>query len=182
MTIGSRNLRVIQASELSGAPPEPSGNSSRTTVSTGLLSTAASRLAFSNEQGWQQAFPLRVTVHEVWRRATIPVDPSCSRLTSSDRIRSGCRPDTCCSPDGQLFQQFLLVCDAYVDCDICQVQKICNFSWRSNTVPTLVRGAQSVADAGFGQDVLWPLGVRLDFLANLTHINSQILSVGQIIP
>jgi hypothetical protein len=33
------------------------------------------------------------------------------------------------------------------------------------TVSTLIRGAQSVADAGFGQDVLWPLGVRLDFLA-----------------
>ena len=46
----------------------------------------------------------------------------------------------------------------------------------------LIRRAQPIADAGFGQDVLRPLGIGLDLLPELAHIDPQILRVGQLVP
>src|SRR6202011_1931837 len=48
--------------------------------------------------------------------------------------------------------------------------------WRST------RRAQSVADAGFGQDIVRPLRIGLDLLPQLPDVNPQILRVGQIVP
>ena len=49
-------------------------------------------------------------------------------------------------------------------------------------VDTSVRRPQPIADAGLGQDVVRPLGVGLDLLPQLAHIDAQILRVGQIVP
>ena len=41
---------------------------------------------------------------------------------------------------------------------------------------------QPIADAGFGHDVLRPLGVRLDLVAQLAHVHAQVLGICQIVP
>src|SRR5262249_36746572 len=46
----------------------------------------------------------------------------------------------------------------------------------------LVGGAQAVADAGLGQQILRALGVPLDLASELAHIDPQILRVGRLVP
>src|ERR1700740_1381802 len=111
-----------------------------------------------------------------------PVDPSRSRLTSSGRIRSGCRPTGAPALTANSSNNFGLSVTTRSTATSVKFRKSPTFIAIELTVQTLIGSAQSVADAGFGQDVLWPLGVSLDFLAKLTHINPQILGVGQIIP
>jgi hypothetical protein len=43
-------------------------------------------------------------------------------------------------------------------------------------------GAQPVADASFGEDVLRALGIGFDFLPQLPDIYAQVLRVSQIAP
>ena len=81
----------------------------------------------------------------------IPVDPSCSRLTNSDWIRSGCRPSRAPALTDSSSNNSA-VCDDYVDRDIYQVQKIRNFHGDRIYGFNVNQGAQSVADAGFGQE------------------------------
>ena len=46
----------------------------------------------------------------------------------------------------------------------------------------LIRRSQAIADYGFGQHELRALGIDLDLLAKLAHIDPQILRVGELIP
>ena len=46
----------------------------------------------------------------------------------------------------------------------------------------LIGRAQAIADAGLGQHELWPLGIDLDLLAQLTDIDAQILRIRQLVP
>src|SRR6516164_1095019 len=45
-----------------------------------------------------------------------------------------------------------------------------------------VRRPQPIANAGLSENVLRPLRIGLDLLAQLTHIDAQVLGVGEIIP
>src|SRR5947199_2959862 len=45
-----------------------------------------------------------------------------------------------------------------------------------------IRGAEPVADAGFGQRELRALGIGLDLLAELADIDAQILRVSELVP
>ena len=47
---------------------------------------------------------------------------------------------------------------------------------------TSVGRSQAITDPRFSENVLWTFGVGLDLLSQLPHIDSQILSVSQIIP
>src|SRR5262249_17274895 len=42
--------------------------------------------------------------------------------------------------------------------------------------------AQPIADSGLGEDVVRPLGIGLDLLPQLPHVDPQILRVGEIVP
>src|ERR1700730_5958120 len=42
--------------------------------------------------------------------------------------------------------------------------------------------AKSIADAGLGEEILRPLRVRLDLLAQLAHVDAQVLCVGEVAP
>ena len=46
----------------------------------------------------------------------------------------------------------------------------------------LIRRAQPVADAGFGQYELRTLRIGLDLLPELAHVNPQILRIRQLVP
>ena len=52
----------------------------------------------------------------------------------------------------------------------------------ANRNDKLVGRAQTVADAGLGEDILRTLRIGFDLLPQLPHIDAQILRVGQIIP
>ena len=91
MMIGSHNLRAKQARALSGAPPWLSGNSSRTIVSTGLPSTAAKSICSLRRTRMTKGAWISGSRCGIAAPPPIPVDPSSSRLTSSAKIRSGCR-------------------------------------------------------------------------------------------
>src|SRR5262249_56417755 len=46
----------------------------------------------------------------------------------------------------------------------------------------LVGRPQPVTDAGFGHQVVRPLGIRLDLAPQLAHVDAQILRVGWLVP
>src|ERR1043166_5484228 len=50
------------------------------------------------------------------------------------------------------------------------------------TPPASLRRAQAIADAGFGEDILRPLRVGLDLLAQLAPVDAQVLRVGKVAP
>ena len=43
-------------------------------------------------------------------------------------------------------------------------------------------GAQAIADPGLGQNVVRPLGIGLDLVPQLPHVDPQILRIGQVVP
>ena len=49
-------------------------------------------------------------------------------------------------------------------------------------VTRLIRRAQPIADAGLGQHIVRTFGIGLDLLPELTHIDPQILRIGQLVP
>ena len=45
-----------------------------------------------------------------------------------------------------------------------------------------IRRPQPVADAGLGEDVVRALGIGLDLLPQLAHLDAQILRIGELVP
>src|SRR5580704_13167894 len=108
----------------------------------------------------------------------MPVDPSSSRFCNSARIRSGSRSTIAAARRARSSRSFCLSAKAAWIVTWAEDRKSETFMIQQlhkglsgAYLPGSIGGAQTIADAGLGENVLRPLRVGLDLLAELAHID-----------
>src|SRR5262245_11982395 len=124
-----------------------------------------------------------------WGIATpppVPVDPSSSRLRISAEIRSGAksravaaRRASCCNKR-VLSDARMSTCVSAGERNF--LMSIGGAAERQPSLQLMLRRAQTIADAGFRQDILRALGIGFDLLSQLPHLDPQGLRIGEIVP
>src|SRR6476646_5598838 len=119
----------------------------------------------------------------------VPVDPNSSRLRISAAIRSGgksrlaaARRDSSCSKRALSDARMSMRVSLGERNALIPMGAPVAKQRQARSMQILLRRPEPVADPGFRQYVLRPLGIGLDLLPQLPHIDAQVLRVGEIVP
>src|SRR5262245_19350092 len=134
--------------------------------------------------GWRRRAKTPCTRARFSRRACgsatpspVPVEPNASRFNRAARIASGSSERSVPTLAASFSRRRrLLAAPSPISTSSALSTSLMSMLSR------LVGCPQPIADAGLGQDVLWPLGIELDLAPELTHIDAQILRVYSRVP
>src|SRR5262249_28275750 len=116
----------------------------------------------------------------------VPVDPNSSRLRISAEICSGAKSRALAARRASSCNKRVLWDARRSTCASAGARNflmsIAGAAERQPSLQLMLWRAQTIADAGFRQHILRALGIGFDLLSQLSHIDAQVLRIGEIVP